>query len=56
MKRKIKKKLHEIISPEQFRALADFLDVVDKKLHHTGEEVQNDLREFADALELQAKS
>jgi len=45
-------KLSEIISPKQFRDLADYLDIQDRKLGIKGNEVQQDLRRFADELEL----
>lgn len=45
-------KLSKIISPEQFRDLADYLDRVDSS---SGDEVQVDLRRFADNLEMNEK-
>jgi hypothetical protein len=43
--------LAAIISPEKFRMLADWFDADDALKGKTGDEVQRDLRRFADALE-----
>ncbi len=49
-------KLSKIITPEKFRQLATFLDHVDDMNDFTGgDEVQQDLRRFADALEEKEK-
>lgn len=55
----IQQELAAIISPEQFRQLADWFDTDDefkttmfpKIWPHRGHEVQDDLRKFADLLE-----
>lgn len=47
-----KSQLKDIISPEKFRVLAEWIDKIDLELGRTDSEVQDDLRSFAEKLEL----